>query len=168
MEHLTNQGPGTPERNPKSLFVLRVCESPASDGKEPFSSSLQVADYFRALIGKADREMFYVVHLDPKNQPRKIELHGLGDVDSSAVYPRQVMRSALLFSASALIFVHNHPSGDPDPSLCDRELTRDLQAAAHTLQIKVLDHVIVGPERRYFSFADAGIIDENDCLLRRS
>jgi DNA repair protein RadC len=75
------------------------------------------------------------------------------------------MRSALLFSASALIFVHNHPSGNTEPSLCDKEITRDLQAAAHTLQIKVLDHVIVGPEKTYFSFADQGFIDDNDLAI---
>jgi DNA repair protein RadC len=144
----------------KPLFTLRVAESPAVEVNESFTSSLRVYDYFRDLIGKADREMFYVVHLNTKNFPVKVELHSIGDVDSSSIYPRQVMRSALLFNSSALIFVHNHPTGDPDPSLCDKEITRDLLKAAATLQIKVLDHVIVGSDMKYYSFADTGLIDE--------
>ena len=82
-------------------------------------------------------------------------------MDSSAVYPREVIKDALRYEASALIFAHNHPSGDPDPSLCDKEITRDLVFAARIIQIKVLDHIIIG-NNRYFSFADQGLIDEYD------
>jgi len=165
----TLAGTGTPEtrtsqrpRPSRPLpFTLRIAEQPAVAADAPvLSSSAEAADFIRPQIGNADRETFIILHMDPKNRVRDVELHGVGDLDSSAVYPRQVMKSALLRNAAALIFCHNHPSGDPAPSLCDREVTRDLVAAAHTLQIKVLDHIIVGNRADYFSFADQGLIDD--------
>src|SRR5512138_3638129 len=128
--------PSNPEPKPLRLS-LRIAETPAVVDREPVSSSAEAAGRIRATIGKADREAFVVLYLDPKNQLIAAELQSVGDVDSAAVYPRQVMKSALLNNASALIFGHNHPSGDTEPSLCDRELTRDLVFAARVLQIKV-------------------------------
>ena len=69
------------------------------------------------------------------------------------------MKSAIKHNAVALIFVHNHPSGSPEPSPSDKEITRDLIEASNTMQIKILDHIIIG-DNRYFSFADAGLIEE--------
>ncbi len=100
-----------------------------------------------------------VLFLDAKNQILEEKTLFEGTVDSSAVYPREIIRDALRFEASALVFVHNHPSGDPEPSLCDKEITRDLVFAARVMQLKVLDHIIIG-NNRYFSFADQGLIEE--------
>jgi len=164
----TLAGTGTPETRPGPRprpsrplpFTLRIAESPAPVAGAPtLHSSEEVADYIRPQIGRADREVFVILHLDVKNQLLDIELAGFGDVDSSAVYPRQVFRSALLRNASALIFCHNHPSGDPEPSLCDRQLTRDLVLGAHALGVKVLDHIIIGRDH-YFSMADKGLLDD--------
>jgi DNA repair protein RadC len=85
-------------------------------------------------------------------------------VDSSAVYPREVIKAAIRYEASSLIFVHNHPSGDPDPSESDREITKELIFAANIMQIKVLDHIIIG-NNCFFSFADQGLIDEYELLF---
>ena len=165
----TLEGTGTPEtrtgprpRPSRPLpFTLRIAEQPAPVAGAPaLHSSAEVADYMRPQIGAADRETFVILHVDCKNQVLDVELAGFGDVDSSAVYPRQVFKSALLRNAVALIFCHNHPSGDPEPSLCDRELTRDLVAGARVLGIKVLDHIIVGRTAAFFSFADQGLIDD--------
>ncbi len=78
-----------------------------------------------------------------------------GSLDSSPVHPREVYKSALLASAASVIFVHGHPSGDPEPSFSDKEITRLLKQAGDILQIHVLDHVIVGLDR-FYSFADKG------------
>ena len=156
--------PQATEPRPLNL-TLRIAEAPAVVDRAAVCSSTEAAQRIRATIGNADREAFVVLFLDPKNQLLGAELHSVGDVDSSAIYPRQVMKSALLANASALIFGHNHPSGNPEPSLCDREVTRDLVFAARCLQIKVLDHVIVGPEREIFSFADQGLIDDYDLMF---
>jgi len=156
----------SPATEPRPLrLTLRIAEAPAVIDRDAVSSSAEAAGRIRATIGRADREAFVVLFLDPKNQLLGAELHAVGDVDSSGVYPRQVMKSALLWNASALIFGHIHPSGDPEPSLCDREVTRDLVFAARTLGIKVLDHVICGPRPEIFSFADQGLIDDYDVMF---
>lgn len=105
-------GFGTPEtrtgprpRSSRPLpFTLRIAESPAPVAGAPaLHSSAEAADFIRPQIGNADRETFVILHLDVKNQVLDVELHGLGDSDSSAVYPRQVFRSALLRNSSGLI-----------------------------------------------------------------
>ncbi|HSA94555.1 MAG TPA: DNA repair protein RadC [Acidobacteriota bacterium] len=126
-------------------------------------SSKEVFDYLYHALRDLKREQFKVIFLDPKNQIIEERTLFEGTVDSSAVYPREVIRDALRFEASALIFAHNHPSGDPEPSLCDKEITRELVLAARVLQIKVLDHIIIG-NNRYFSFADQGLIEDYDRL----
>jgi DNA repair protein RadC len=127
-------------------------------------SSREVFDYLYHALRDVKTERFKVIFLDAKNQVIEEKTLFEGTVDSSAVYPREVIKDALRYEASSLIFVHNHPSGDPEPSLCDREITRDLVFAARVVQIKVLDHIIIGDDR-YFSFADHGLIDDYDLLF---
>jgi DNA repair protein RadC len=127
-------------------------------------SSQEVYDYLCHALRDVKTERFKVIFLDPKNQVIEEKTLFEGTVDSSAVYPREVIRDALRYEASALIFAHNHPSGDPEPSLCDREVTRDLVFAARVVQVKVLDHIIIG-NNRYFSFADQGLIDDYDLMF---
>jgi len=127
-------------------------------------SSQEVYDYLCHALRDLKKERFKVIFLDPKNQIIEEKTLFEGTVDSSAVYPREVIKDALRYEASALIFAHNHPSGDPEPSLCDREVTRDLIFAARVVQIKVLDHIIIG-NNRYFSFADKGLIDDYDLMF---
>jgi len=105
------------------------------------------------------KEVFKVIYLDSQNQIIEIEELFHGTVDASFVAPREVVEGALKYNATALIFVHNHPSGNPNPSNNDRVVTRELVYAGNIMQIKVLDHIIIG-EGRYFSFAGEGLIDE--------
>jgi len=127
-------------------------------------SSREVFDYLTHSLRDLKREQFKVIFLDPKNQVIEEKTLFEGTVDSSAVYPREVIGDALRCGASALIFAHNHPSGDPEPSACDRDITRDLVFAARVVQIRVLDHIVIG-NNRYFSFADQGLIDEYDLMF---
>jgi DNA repair protein RadC len=124
-------------------------------------SSGEVFDYLYHSMRDLRKEHFKVLFLDPKNQILEEKTLFEGTVDSSAVYPREIMKDALRCDATALIFVHNHPSGDPDPSLCDREITRELVFAARVMQLKVLDHIVIG-NNRFYSFADHGLIEEYD------
>ena len=80
-------------------------------------------------------------------------------MNASSVLPREVIEGALKHNAVSLIFVHNHPSGNPEPSASDRELTRELVYAGKIMRLNVLDHIIIG-DNRYFSFASEGLIDE--------
>jgi DNA repair protein RadC len=130
-------------------------------------SSREVFDYLFHALRDLKRETFKVLFLDAKNQILEEKTLFEGTVDSSAVYPREIIKDALKFDASSLIFVHNHPSGDPDPSPCDKEITRDLVFAAKVMQLKVLDHIIIG-NNCYFSFADHGLIEEFEFLFEQS
>jgi DNA repair protein RadC len=100
--------------------------------------------YVKAALAHEPREQVRVLFLDKKNQLIADEAMGHGTVDHAPVYPREVVRRALELSASALILVHNHPSGDPTPSQADIDITRQIVEAARTLRIAVHDHLVVG------------------------
>ena len=102
--------------------------------------------YLKLTMAHCEREAFRVLFLDKKNQLIADEILGHGTVDHAPVYPREVMRRALELSSSALILVHNHPSGDPTPSSADVEMTRQIVDAGKALKIVIHDHVIVGRE----------------------
>jgi DNA repair protein RadC len=103
-------------------------------------------DYCRAQMAFESVEQFRILFLDKKNRLIKDEVQGKGTVDHTPVYPREVVKRALELSASALILVHNHPSGDPTPSSADIKMTRDIIDVAKPLGIVVHDHIIVGRE----------------------
>jgi DNA repair protein RadC len=114
-------------------------------GKRPVLSSWSaVIDYCRTAMAFDDRERFRVLFLDKKNALIADEVQGTGTVDHTPVYPREVVRRALALQATALILVHNHPSGDPTPSRADIEMTRTIADVAKPLGVEVHDHVIVG------------------------
>jgi DNA repair protein RadC len=130
-------------------------------------SSREVFDYLYHALRDLKRENFKVLFLDAKNQILEEKTLFEGTVDSSAVYPREIIKDALRYEASSLIFVHNHPSGDPEPSPCDKEITRDLVFAAKVMQLKVLDHIIIG-SNCFFSFSDHGLIEEYEFAFLHS
>jgi len=115
--------------------------------KRPVLSSWStVLDYCRTAQAFADREQFRVLFLDKRNQLIADELQQIGTVDHTPVYPREVVKRALELSATAIILVHNHPSGDPTPSRADIQMTQQIIAVAAPLGIDVHDHIIVGKE----------------------
>ena len=113
--------------------------------KRPVISSWSaLLAYVRTALAHEPREQFRVLFLDKKNQLIADETLGQGTVDHAPVYPREVARRALELSASALILLHNHPSGDPQPSNADILMTRQITAALEALKISVHDHLVVG------------------------
>ena len=108
------------------------------------SSWSAVLDYCRAAMAFAEREQFRILFLDKKNGLIADEIQGEGTVDHTPVYPREVIKRSLELAATALILVHNHPSGDPTPSAADIDMTRRLIEAGDKLAIKVHDHIIIG------------------------
>jgi len=132
----------------------------------PFCHSpKEVFDYLYHSLRDLRKEKFKVLFLDAKNQIIEEETFFEGTVDSSAVYPREIIKSALRQDASSLIFVHNHPSGDPKPSSTDKKITKELVYAANTMQIRVLDHIIIG-NNCYYSFADDGLIEDYNVMFQ--
>ena len=129
----------------------RACE------KDFFGSSKTVFDYLFHSMRDLKREIFKVLFLNCKNELLFEQDMFFGTLTGSAVYPREIMSLALEQKAAGLVFVHNHPSGDPNPSTEDRILTKRLIWAAKLLMIQVLDHIVIG-HNRYYSFADEGLI----------
>ena len=110
------------------------------------SSWSSVLDYCRTAMAFSDKEQFRLLFLDKRNQLIADELQQTGTVDHTPVYPREVLKRALELSATALILVHNHPSGDPTPSQADIQMTRAIVDVAKPLGIAVHDHIIVGKD----------------------
>ena len=121
----------------------RVAKEPAA--KRPVISSwTALLAYVRVALQHEPREQFRVLYLDKRNQLILDEVQNRGTVDHAPVYPREVVRRALELSSSALILVHNHPSGDPTPSRADIDMTRQVIEAGRALNVEVHDHLIVG------------------------
>lgn len=141
------------------LLGRRVCSAPFRVG-ERFSNSRDLFQRYRARFFPATKEYFFSLHLNSKNQLIREVLISIGSLSTSVVHPREVFAPAVRDSTAALIFLHNHPSGDPAPSHEDRECTQRLCRAGRILGIRVLDHVVLGHED-YFSFADAGLLQDS-------
>lgn len=122
---------------------------------DKFSSPSQVFEYFHHELRDARKEQFLALLLDGKNRITRKVMVSEGSLNQSIVHPREVFSQAVRESAAAVIFVHNHPSGDPAPSREDIEVTRRLREAGDILGIKVLDHVIIG-DGCYYSFTESG------------
>lgn len=112
--------------------------------REVLSSWTAVIDYCTAQMAHEAREQFRILFLDKKNTLISDEVQGTGTVDHTPVYPREVMRRALELNATAIILVHNHPSGDPTPSRADIDMTKTIVETAKPLGISVHDHIIIG------------------------
>jgi len=122
-------------------------------------SSREVFDYLYHSMRDLKKEVFKVMFLNAQNQVIEVEDIFEGTLTASTVYPREIVEKAIKHNAAALIFAHNHPAGDPEPSDNDKQVTQNLVFAGNIMQIKVLDHIIIG-DNRYFSFADVGLIEE--------
>lgn len=147
------------------LFIRLMSEIPARvlkqrvADKPVYNSSQAVFDYLCYSMRGLKNEVFKVIHLNRRNHIIKIADLFEGSVDNISVYPREIVESAIRDRAVSMIFAHNHPSGDPVPSRSDKRLTRDLVFIGSILQIRVLDHIIVG-DNSHFSFADEGLIQK--------
>jgi DNA repair protein RadC len=117
----------------------------------------QVLDYCRASMGFEAKEQFRILFLDKRNQIIADEVQQKGTVDHTPVYVREVVKRALELSATAIVLVHNHPSGDPTPSRADIEMTKQIVSASKNLGIVVHDHIIVG-KQGHASFRGLGLI----------
>jgi DNA repair protein RadC len=136
-----------------AITELRIVHAAASRmargqvQKRPVLSSWSsVIDYCRTAMAFAEKEQFRVLFLDKRNQLIVDELQQVGTVDHTPVYPREVVKRALELSATALILVHNHPSGDPTPSHADIQMTQTIIDVARPFGIAVHDHIVVGKE----------------------
>ena len=151
-----------PGIGPINLFGLKLVPAVSRrylqrqlQGKKVLTNSRELFDYLNHTIRDKKRECFVAIYLDAKNRVIADETLFTGTITASAVYPREVVGAALSHMAAAVIFAHNHPSGDPAPSPDDMAITRKLVQACGLMGITVHEHLIIGTEG-YFSFADHG------------
>lgn len=145
-------------------FAKRILEEEDGSAETCFHSPDQVARHFRPLVAGTEVEHFWVLCLDRKNRLLKRVEVTKGTATNCLVHSREVFREAIKLSATALIAVHNHPSGDPAPSRADIQVTRQLREAAKVIGIELSDHIIIGQSNKdpqgmgYYSFNDAGLV----------
>jgi DNA repair protein RadC len=126
-------------------------------GRPALSSWSALLDYCMAAMARTEAEEFRVLFLDRKNVLIADEVQARGTVDHAPVYPREIVKRALELSASAIILVHNHPSGDPTPSKADIAMTREIAQAAKALKIAIHDHLVIG-RGGHASFKSLGLL----------
>lgn len=150
-------GPAKAAQLKAALELGRRALAPPLSRRARLISSEDVFSHYAPLLRHLKKEVFKIILLDQKNKLIRDVAVSEGSLTLTIVHPREVFNPAVRDSAASVIFLHNHPSGDPTPSREDREMTRRLVAAGEVMGIQVLDHVIIG-EGAYFSFSDAGEI----------
>jgi DNA repair protein RadC len=147
-EHLLREQKGVGESVARDIKVVAAAAARMARGeigKRPILASWnKVIEYCRAAMAFENREQFRILFLDKKNALLADEVQQVGTVDHTPAYPREIARRALEVSATALVLVHNHPSGDPTPSKADIDMTRAIVEAARPLGISIHDHIIIG------------------------
>ena len=136
-----------------ALFEFNKRHSLSKQNGKPIKTAKDVFEYCSPKLSGVDKEHFMILHLDTRNKIIKDEIVSVGTLNSSLIHPREVFKSAIKESANAIILVHNHPSGDAEPSEEDKKITDILFKAGELLSIKVLDHVIIGKDS-WHSFKD--------------
>jgi len=125
--------------------------------KIPLTSPKAVAEYLRQKLGREKKENFVILSLDSRNNLIKDAIISVGTLNANLVHPREVFSEAIKQNAASVILVHNHPSGDPEPSQDDLEITKRIQEAGKIMGIDVLDHIII-TKNKVFSFKEKGLI----------
>jgi len=135
--------------------VMSECPLPRG---QLLRSSHEIFEHYHPRMCLLEKEQFHIVMLDGKNRILREERISEGILTASLVHPREVFAPAIREAAAGLVLIHNHPSGDPEPSPEDREVTRRLVAVGELVGIRILDHVIVG-DGRYVSFIERGLLE---------
>ena len=137
--------------------ALEIIENRLRKPGEAMSSPQSVKDYLKILLADREHEVFVAIFLDAQHRVLQYREMFRGTLDQTSVHPREVVKEALRLNAGAVIFAHNHPSGMPEPSRADETLTKTLKDALTLVDVKVLDHIVVGGIDTV-SFAERGLI----------
>ncbi len=137
--------------------ALMILESRLSQPEGAIRRPDDVSDYLRLKLGALEHESFRIMFLNTQHSVITLKELFRGSIDCAAVYPREVMKETLQFNAAAVVLTHNHPSGFSGPSQADKYITKRIQEALELIDVKVLDHVIVGRDDTY-SFAQHGLL----------
>lgn len=151
------EAPGIYRTATKPEIVAAALRSLRVQRGVTFSSPSVSRDWLRLRLGSLEHEVFGVVFLD--SQHRLIEFFeaSRGTLTQTSVYPREILKRAIQVNAATVILTHNHPSGSPEPSMADRAITDSIKSALAFIDVRILDHVVVGADRCY-SFAENGLV----------
>ena len=139
-----------------TIKSLEVREIEYTYDKRPKISGMDdVVKAVKPMIADPNKEFFMALYLNTKNGVLKQEIISIGSLNANIVHPREIFKTACMISASSIIVAHNHPSGDPMPSMEDIEITKKLHEAGKMMGIELLDHVIIGYDR-YYGFKESG------------
>ncbi|MWP61955.1 DNA repair protein RadC [Gilliamella sp. Pas-s25] len=133
--------------------ALKLLEKQMKIEKNQFTKTKQVIDYLRLKLTQKEREHFVAMYLNNQHQLIKVETLFMGTINSVEIHPREIIKQALRYNAAAVIFAHNHPSGESQPSNADRNINQKLTEILNIVDIRVLDHIVIG-KQSYFSFAE--------------
>ena len=136
-----------------------VKESRSLYGMKRIDSPKAAAEMVRPLFERADREMMVVLSLDSRMEPMALEIAAVGGLNSCAVDMKSVFKHAILNNSAYVICFHNHPSGDCDPSAEDRKMTRRMEECGRILDLPLVDHIILGSQGWFMSFAELGLLE---------
>ena len=136
----------------------RIYQTSTSLKKYNINNPRDIVSYYKEVFKDKKQEEFHIIYLDVKNNIITTKKMFIGTLNKSLVHPREIFKDAYLNSAAKIVCVHNHPSGDPQPSIEDRQLTAVLLAAGQTLGIPLLDHLIIG-DGAYYSFQEDGALE---------
>lgn len=146
------------------IVLTRIGEFPPDTytvHRRPLDCPTAAAEYWRNIVARqrdyeADKEILVVVMVNAKMAPIGFHEVSRGSLNEALAHPREVLRCAVIVGAYGFLMIHNHPSGDPAPSQADRRLTCRIRDASDLLQIRLLDHVVIGADPVYFSFRESG------------
>lgn len=153
---LNNMGAHVREPSPEELISLaKKILNKRLEREETITDASQLKDYFVLQLGMRDQEVFECVFLDTRHRVISYDIVFYGSLDVAHVHPRELVKRAIIYNAGAVVFAHNHPSGDPRPSKADCSLTQKLRRSMELVDVRVLDHfVVAGGEAT--SFGDYG------------
>ena len=147
----------TPAQQSVITEALNLVQERAATEGDFMTSPNQTFDYFKLFYaGKQEREHFALMLLDSQHRVLECNVIFSGTIDGAAIYPREIVKAALYANAAAVILAHNHPSGVVEPSAADKRITERIKSALALVDIRVLDHIIVGDS--CYSFAESGLL----------
>ena len=149
-----------PKENELKVVNVRLVKEPSLYSDEPIRTPQDVLKLIAKELSLYDREVFLILNLKYNGQVINMNICSVGTLNASLVSPREVFKSSILSNAGAFIAIHNHPSGNLDPSEEDKQLTKRLMECGRLLDIRLIDHIIVAAETgEMFSFKEEGLID---------
>lgn len=144
------------------VVSIRLVDDPPLFSKKPLLTSADAVEVIGEELQKYDRELFCILNLRTNGQVINMNIVSTGTLNAALVHPREVFKSAILSNANGIILIHNHPSGDCQPSKADITVTKRLIDAGEVLGISVLDHIVIGRQKDYYSFM------ENDMFFKKN